>query len=655
MVLLSIYPADAAVSDWSFSPQNPVSGDILTIKGIADPGEKVDISVNFEKAVPVSAGKFEYVLDDVKIPDGFNNLFTVEAVGVKNLNVRVKTLIWITKSSEATGDTAIISQSRVPPGTYKIVIDGDAGEGISQVNLKIKASQGIEADSNGDFSYSYDTKSIPTGDFEISVGGIKKLAILPKEVPDSANISFLSIKFTDKVVYVLNHTSDPSEGNWITMGIPDDGRRVQLPQPINITYSGPRFEEYGGVFANLSSDNDGNYTMNYPSDSSYSTLPVYLPDDKVNISFFGDSSLKGKADIYVLNVTSKSAYGILEAFNNGNIGNLESLFKKNVGGNYTKYSAVLGKNGDLLNYSLGSYDPGQYCTVMVQENEDDSLTVLSATAFVVAEHDLHVGAPAEIEKGENLDISMEPGDTPDSSSYTYGAVFVNEQAYRANVEIDSNGTKNGTSLIINGVKVIDEFDINASNYRSKLTKNEFQKEIQTLIGEGNGSLAIGEPGQKNLSLTTSELPEGHYYLFAGAYDPTRKIAGLTQLEIEITHPPTRTLPVANFTSSVTNGQAPLSVQFTDTSENATERTWDFNNDGIADSSSINPVYTYTVQGTYTAKLTVSNENGTDSKLATITVSEPAEVLPVANFSSNVTSGYTPLSVRFTDLSENANG
>ena len=124
--------------------------------------------------------------------------------------------------------------------------------------------------------------------------------------------------------------------------------------------------------------------------------------------------------------------------------------------------------------------------------------------------------------------------TPDSSNYTYGAVLVNEQAYRANIEIDSNGTKNGTSLIINGVKVIDKFDINASNYKSKLTKNELQKEIQTLIGAGNGSLAIGETGQKNLSLTTSELPEGHYYLFAGAYDPKRKIAGLTQSESEIT-------------------------------------------------------------------------------------------------------------------------
>ena len=41
-------------------------------------------------------------------------------------------------------------------------------------------------------------------------------------------------------------------------------------------------------------------------------------------------------------------------------------------------------------------------------------------------------------------------------------------------------------------------------------------------------------------------------------------------------------------------------------------------------------------------------------LATITVSEkPAAVLPVSNFSTNVTEGYAPLTVQFNDSSENA--
>ena len=78
-------------------------------------------------------------------------------------------------------------------------------------------------------------------------------------------------------------------------------------------------------------------------------------------------------------------------------------------------------------------------------------------------------------------------------------------------------------------------------------------------------------------------------------------------------------PIANFTSNVTQGYAPLSVQFTDLSTNSTLRNWDFENDGNIDSTEETPVYVYANPGTYTVNLTATNENGTDSKLATINV------------------------------------
>jgi len=76
-------------------------------------------------------------------------------------------------------------------------------------------------------------------------------------------------------------------------------------------------------------------------------------------------------------------------------------------------------------------------------------------------------------------------------------------------------------------------------------------------------------------------------------------------------------PVADFSANITSGYAPLSVLFTDRFENATEWNWDFG-DG-ATSIEHNPVHTYSAAGNYTVNLTVSNSNGTDSKLATITV------------------------------------
>jgi len=77
-------------------------------------------------------------------------------------------------------------------------------------------------------------------------------------------------------------------------------------------------------------------------------------------------------------------------------------------------------------------------------------------------------------------------------------------------------------------------------------------------------------------------------------------------------------PAANFTCNVTQGYAPLSVKFNDTSTGApTNWNWNF---GDGNNSTLkNPVNVYSKPGKYTVNLTVSNANGTSSKLANITV------------------------------------
>ncbi|AKB37163.1 cell surface protein [Methanosarcina siciliae C2J] len=112
-------------------------------------------------------------------------------------------------------------------------------------------------------------------------------------------------------------------------------------------------------------------------------------------------------------------------------------------------------------------------------------------------------------------------------------------------------------------------------------------------------------------------------------------------------------PVANFTSDVTSGPAPLTVQFEDSSTGSpTSWQWDFDNDGTVDSTEQSPSYTYESTGTYTVSLTVSNGGGSDSEVKTdcITVSDPLPAAPVAAFSATPTSGSGPLTVQFTDES-----
>ncbi len=119
----------------------------------------------------------------------------------------------------------------------------------------------------------------------------------------------------------------------------------------------------------------------------------------------------------------------------------------------------------------------------------------------------------------------------------------------------------------------------------------------------------------------------------------------------ITVNPAPVAPVADFSSDVVTGNAPLTVQFSDDSTGSGPLTyaWDFDNDGTIDSTIQNPSFTFATAGTYTVNLTVTNSPGSDAELKTsfITVN-PAPVAPVAAFTSDVEAGTAPLTVQFSD-------
>ena len=74
-----------------------------------------------------------------------------------------------------------------------------------------------------------------------------------------------------------------------------------------------------------------------------------------------------------------------------------------------------------------------------------------------------------------------------------------------------------------------------------------------------------------------------------------------------------TAPTAAFSASPTSGNAPLTVQFTDTSTGGPAAwEWDFQNDGSIDATQQNPSFVYSAPGTYSVKLTVTNTSGANS-------------------------------------------
>lgn len=115
-------------------------------------------------------------------------------------------------------------------------------------------------------------------------------------------------------------------------------------------------------------------------------------------------------------------------------------------------------------------------------------------------------------------------------------------------------------------------------------------------------------------------------------------------------------PVASFTASATNGAEPLPVQITDTST-GTPTSWDYTIKGYGTnatafnnaSTAQNPHFTFLV-GNYTVVLIASNIDGSSTSAPTwVNVSSTL----TASFTSNVTSGQSPLAVAFTDTSSNA--
>ncbi len=110
--------------------------------------------------------------------------------------------------------------------------------------------------------------------------------------------------------------------------------------------------------------------------------------------------------------------------------------------------------------------------------------------------------------------------------------------------------------------------------------------------------------------------------------------------------------VANFTSNVTSGCAPVVVQFQDISTGSpTQWNWTLGNGNT--SVLQNPVATYFIPGTYTVKLIVRNASGADSitKTSYIIVNSP----PAVAFSVSDSLGCFPLRVQFTDLTTPGSG
>ncbi|MFN8105043.1 MAG: PKD domain-containing protein [Acidimicrobiia bacterium] len=158
------------------------------------------------------------------------------------------------------------------------------------------------------------------------------------------------------------------------------------------------------------------------------------------------------------------------------------------------------------------------------------------------------------------------------------------------------------------------------------------------------------------SATGTGVTASHTYSVAGTYTITLTATDDDGATATTTHtvvvdaalPTPNQNPVAAFTRSPASGDAPLAVHFdssasSDSDGTIVSRAWDFG-DSTTDSGATAD-HTYAAPGTYTAALTVTDDDGaTASTEHTVVVAATPNLSPIASFTRTPASGEAPVSV-----------
>ena len=181
---------------------------------------------------------------------------------------------------------------------------------------------------------------------------------------------------------------------------------------------------------------------------------------------------------------------------------------------------------------------------------------------------------------------------------------------------------------------------NGWNNLQSYTAGSWYKMSLTIRSLQQYDVSINDVSRSKLQpvLTLGGQPSTYNGFWIHAYDP-RTVAYIDDLRIRKYVPTapvhsewgmvseTTEVPVTNFTTDITSGYGPLSVQFTDQSSGATSWSWSFG-DGTSNSTEQHPVHTFSAGGPYTVTLTATNKNGSDTiqKVGYISV-QSAPVFP----------------------------
>ena len=125
-------------------------------------------------------------------------------------------------------------------------------------------------------------------------------------------------------------------------------------------------------------------------------------------------------------------------------------------------------------------------------------------------------------------------------------------------------------------------------------------------------------------------------------------------------PPPNQPPVVSATASATSGTAPVTVTLTATASDPDGQvmsySWNFGDGGTSSQASVS--HTYQSAGSYTARVTVTDDKGATasaSVLITVTTATPANRPPTVSITATPASGAAPLNVTFASVASDPDG
>lgn len=436
----------------------------------------------------------------------------------------------------------------------------------------------------------------------------------------TSGCSSLTVNFNNQSTPMMTFNWDFGDGNTSTQLNPTHVFTNQYSTPHNYTVSLNVSSSYGC------------------KDSAYSTVTVFP---------------KPQASLTISNPNGCAVY---EAqFTNNSTGGTSFLY--NFGDNTSSTNA-----NSLINHTYDNItnNPANYtCLFIVQNNYGCSDSVsLQVTVYprVLAQYtsDTSGCAPLSINFHNHslngTSYLWNFGDGSTSNQYEPTHIFANTSTATLTYPVTLTATSiyNCNSTFSHNIFV---YAVpNASFQTDSITLHYPNKTVvidNTTPGSWQYTWKFGDGATSNLA-----EPINHFYSNWGNYMITliahsNYCSDTVSQQIQIVPPS----PVAHYEPSYASGCLPLTVNFTNQSLYANQYLWEFGDGNI--SSEINPVYTYSTDGSYIVKLTATGPGGQDTYNAgTIDVFPNA----AAYFTVSPTVVYIPdQPIQCANLSQHANG